>query len=498
MFEALQYEYAIRALLASSIVGITCGILGCYVILRRMALIGDALSHAILPGVVVGFMLFGHNPLAIFAGAVIAGLITSIIITWIQRNSITKDDASIGIVFTAMFALGIIGISWLTKKEGVHLDMKDFLFGNVLGVSDADLWLTGLIGIYVLVCIVLFFKFFFITTFDPLIALTMGISVAVIHYFLMFLLSLTIVASLQSVGVILVVAMLIIPSSTAYLLTSKLEKMILISAIVGFISATTGFMISIVLEITPGPSMTLTASFLFCIALMFSPKRGYIIKQFNQLRKKYVHDQQDILKLIDKLADIGTNALKLKTSIPLQTIRKEMEDYSSFLLWLHLEHLGYHGHIKLKKHELFLTTSGKHEADVLVRAHRLWESYLVNKMNVPHDQIHETAEAFEHLLPKEFIDKVEKELGFPSNDPHGSPIPKIKQKSAKLSELKVGQHGIIIDDQQQGIKELWHLGIFPNAEFVIKESQPENITVQIKNTIFVIKKEEAEKIKVKT
>lgn len=293
-----QHEYAIRALIASVIVGITCGILGCFVTLRRMALIGDALSHAILPGVVAGFLFFGHNPLAIFGGAVLAGLFTAVLITWIQRNSITKDDASIGIVFTAMFALGIIGISWLTKKQGIHLDMKDFLFGNVLGVSDSDLWLTAMIGVYVALVIFVFFKYFFISTFDPVIAATMGISVALIHYFLMFLLSLTIVASLQSVGVILVVAMLIIPASTAYLLTNKLLKMVLISATVGMIAASSGLALAIKTELTPGPMMTLSATFLFLIALLFSPKRGFLVKYVKRLQKNFTIDQQDVLKTI--------------------------------------------------------------------------------------------------------------------------------------------------------------------------------------------------------
>jgi ABC-type Mn2+/Zn2+ transport system permease subunit/Mn-dependent DtxR family transcriptional regulator len=489
MLEILEYDYALRALMASSIVGITCGLLGCFVILRRMALIGDALSHAILPGVVVGFMLFGHNPLAIFVGAVVAGLLTSTIITWIQRNSITKDDASIGIVFTAMFALGIIGISWLTKKEGVHLDMKDFLFGNVLGVSDTDLWLTGLIGLYVLVCIILFFKYFFITTFDPLIALTMGISVAVIHYFLMFLLSLTIVASLQSVGVILVVAMLIIPSSTAYLLTDKLKYMLVISAAAGLISATSGFMISVLLEITPGPTMTLVAALLFGIALLFSPKRGFIVKLILKSRRKYIVDQQDLIKAIDKLSENGR--------IAIDTLKAEFKNYSAFRFYFHLRHLAFHKHLDINHNEVTLTSSGKHEADVLVRAHRLWESYLVNKMNVPMDQIHQAAEDMEHMLPKEFIDKVEKDLGFPTIDPHGSPIPKIRKRQSKLSDLKKGDHGVILNEQSTGMKELWHLGIFPNADFVIEEINPDNVNILIKNEKFVINKTSAEKIKVK-
>ncbi|MFN0048408.1 MAG: metal ABC transporter permease [Cytophagales bacterium] len=487
-FGVFGYDYAQRALLASSVVGITCGILGCFVILRRMALIGDALSHAILPGVVVGFMLFGHNPLAIFAGAVAAGLITSVIITWIQRNSITKDDASIGIVFTAMFAIGIIGISWLTKKDGVHLDMKDFLFGNVLGVSDADLWLTGLIGIYVLLCIILFFKYFFITTFDPLIALTMGISVAVVHYFLMFLLSLTIVASLQSVGVILVVAMLIIPSSTAYLLTSKLEWMLVISAIVGFISATSGFLVAVWLEITPGPTMTLMGSIIFAISLLFSPKRGFVMKEITKFRKRYIADQQDILKLIHKQLEMNT--------LTFDKLLMEAK-YSPYILKWHLKHLQKNELLNFENNTITLTANGEHEADVLIRAHRVWESYLVNKMNVPTALIHESAETMEHILPAEFVDKIEHDLGYPESDPHGSPIPKLKKKMLKMTDIFVGGKATLADEQGNVVKELWQLGIFPNSEFVVKELAEENITIQTKDSIFVIKREIAERIKVK-
>lgn len=489
MFEILHYDYAIRALVAASVVGITCGILGCFVVLRRMALIGDALSHAVLPGVVVGFMLFGHNPLAIFAGAVLAGLLTSALITWIQRNSITKDDASIGIVFTAMFALGIIGISWLTKKQGIHLDMKDFLFGNVLGVSDADLWVTGLIGLYVVASIFLFFKYFFITTFDPLIALTIGISVAVVHYFLMFLLSLTIVASLQSVGVILVVAMLIIPASTAYMLTDKLKIMVILSGIIGFLSATIGFLIAAAYETTPGPAMTLTGAFLFGISLLFSPKRGVVVRYFMKLRKKYVIQQQDLLKYIYKN--------NIKHNLTFEQIKLEANFVSNGLLRWHLLHLKYHKHIVYKKNQIKLSASGTHEADILIRAHRVWESYLVNQMNVPMDKIHASAEAIEHLLPRHFVDKIEKDLGYPANDPHGSPIPKIKYTSAKMTQMGVGQSGIVSENQSEGLKELWKLGIMPHTNFVIQQIGSQSVNIRVNQSEVEISIAEAEKINVK-
>ncbi|MBW8050240.1 MAG: iron chelate uptake ABC transporter family permease subunit [Cytophagales bacterium] len=416
LFEILQYEYSIRALIASSIVGMTCGILGCFVTLRRMALIGDALSHAVLPGVVIGFIFWGHDPLAIFIGAVVAGLFTAILITWIQRNSITKEDSSIGIVFTGMFALGIIGISWLTKKEGIHLDMKGFLFGNVLGVSNGDLWLTALIGIYVLICITLFFKYFFITTFDPVIAATMGVSVAVIHYFLMFLLSLSVVASLQSVGVILVVAMLIVPSSTAYLLTDKLKVMIIISAFLGLLSATSGLLIAILLEITPGPTMTVMAVLFFGAALLFSPKKGFLINSYRKLKKQFIIDHQDILKTIYYKIKAGGSVNRIAIVDYLNISLSKIKIHLLYLRRLRL--------INTTKDKIVLTEKGNHQAIKLVRAHRLWETYLATKMGLPAEELHEPAEKIEHLLPEEILEKVDQVLGHPQKDPHGQPIPK--------------------------------------------------------------------------
>ena len=200
ILETFQYEWAIRALAASSMVGLMCGVLGCFIVLRNMSLIGDALSHAILPGVVFAFMLVGYSALGFFTGAVLAGLLAAVGITWIQRNVNTKNDAAIGIVFTAMFSLGVMGISWISRNEGVHLDLKDFLFGNVLGVANEDLWLTAIITLYVIVSVLVFYRYLFVTTFQPVIAQTMGISVRMIHYFLMLLLSFAVVASLQTVG----------------------------------------------------------------------------------------------------------------------------------------------------------------------------------------------------------------------------------------------------------------------------------------------------------
>ena len=146
--DIMSTEWAIRALVASSMVGLMCGILGCFIVLRNMSLIGDALSHAVLPGIFFAFLIVGYSTIGFFIGSTIAGLITAIAISWIQQNVKTKNDAAIGIIFTAMFSIGVMGISWLNQSEGVHLDLKDFLFGNVLGISNEDIYLTFGIALY--------------------------------------------------------------------------------------------------------------------------------------------------------------------------------------------------------------------------------------------------------------------------------------------------------------------------------------------------------------
>ena len=276
--EAYQQPWAWRALIASCMVGITCGLLGCFIVLRNMALVGDALAHAILPGVVGAFVLVGYSALGFFTGSVIAGLATAFGITWIQQNVKTKNDAAIGIVFTAMFAVGVMGISWISRSEGVHLDLKDFLFGNMLGVGEQDLWLTGVVMIYTAISIATFYRFLFATTFQPAVARTMGISVSTMHYFLMLLLSFAVVASLQTVGVILVVAMLITPAATALLLSNRLQRVLLISAAVGLLSAALGLNLAILFGTTPGPAIVVTATLIYLLTVFLAPERGLVFR----------------------------------------------------------------------------------------------------------------------------------------------------------------------------------------------------------------------------
>lgn len=416
LLSVLQEVWAIRALAASSLVGIMCGTLGAFIVLRNMSMIGDALSHAILPGVVVAFMIFGYSNLGFFAGAVLAGLISAAGITWIQRKVQTKNDAAIGIVFTAMFSLGVIGISSISKSgSGVHLDLKDFLFGNVLTVSDGDVMLTAFITVLVVLSIVVLYRPLFLTTFQSVIAQTMGISVSGIHYFLMLMLSFAVVASLQTVGVILVVAMLITPASTALLLSSRLKSVLFLSAMLGWLAAVAGFVLAVVFDTTPGPAMAVAATGIYLIAAFIAPRKGLIAKWIRRRKQQQKVEVEDILKQALKLhlrKSLTTEALGTTTGFS----KRKLNHY--------LERLRKANYLSFKDNTVKLEPMGMERATSLIRAHRLWETYLAQQVGLTPEQIHEEAERYEHLLTQEMLDAVDEELGYPSEDPHGSPIPK--------------------------------------------------------------------------
>ena len=490
LIDIFQQEWAFRALLASTMVGLMCGVLGCFIVLRNMSMIGDALSHAILPGVVFAFMIVGYSALGFFVGAVLAGLFAAVAITWIQRNVKTKNDAAIGIIFTAMFSIGVMGISKISKNDGVHLDLKDFLFGNSLGVSDQDLILTAVITVYVILSIIVFYRYLFVTTFQPVIAETMGISVSVIHYFLMLLLSFAVVASLQTVGVILVVAMLITPASTALLLTSRLPMVLTISGFIGLVSAFLGLVVSIIYDTTPGPAMAIVATAFYFLAAFFSPSKGLIFRWLQKRRLKLKIQTEDIMKQAYRLQDKGTLTIA------------ELDNrlgFSKSTLNSHMRDLRIQGFFE--REGLILTKKGKEEAKRLVRAHRLWESYLVTQMGLTEEQIHEDAEKYEHLLTEEILDEVDAQLGFPTTDPHGSPIPtKRGMPDFPLLNLDVLKKAKIASDQvnEHITSQLWEFGLLPETIFEIKEKDGNLIEIQQGGKTIKLPRELAGKINIET
>lgn len=218
----LNFHFLQNALITALVVGIVGGAVGCFIILRGMSLMGDAISHAVLPGVAISFIL-GIN---FFIGAIVFGLLASTIITYIKSNSIIKSDTAIGITFSSFLALGIILIGIANSST----DLFHILFGNILAVQDLDMWITIAVALLVLTTITIFFRPLLLTSFDPILAKSIGVKVTFYHYLLMVILTLVAVTAMQSVGTILIVALLITPAATAYLYANSLKTMILLSS----------------------------------------------------------------------------------------------------------------------------------------------------------------------------------------------------------------------------------------------------------------------------
>ena len=266
-----EFHFLQNSLVTAVVIGIVSGAVGCFIILRGMSLMGDAISHAVLPGVAISYIL-GIN---FFVGAIIFGLLSSIIITFIKNNSIIKGATAIGITFSSFLALGVILIGVANSST----DLFHILFGNILAVQDIDKWLTmGVSGI-VLIVIILFFKELLITSFDPLMARAIGMKVNFYHYLLMVLLTLVSVTAMQSVGTILIVAMLITPAATAYLYTHSLRKMIILSSSLGAVSSVLGLFIGYSFNIAVGSSIVITSAIIFAISFLVSPKQNFIKKK---------------------------------------------------------------------------------------------------------------------------------------------------------------------------------------------------------------------------
>ena len=278
--DLMHYGFLQKAFVTSIVVGIICGVIGSFIVLRGMALMGDAISHAVLPGVAISYML-GIN---YFYGAVATGVLTALGIGTISQNSRIKSDSSIGLVFSAMFALGIILI---TKAQSAQ-NLDKILFGSVLSVRSSDMWLTIIVGIIVIVSVVLFYKELLVSSFDETMAAAYGLRVKLIHYGIMLLLTLVTVASIQTVGVILVVSMLITPASTAYMLTNRLSIMITLSATFGAISSIFGLFLSDKTDLPSGPVIALTATGIFIFVFLVAPKQGVLWKSFKRKRARRV------------------------------------------------------------------------------------------------------------------------------------------------------------------------------------------------------------------
>jgi manganese/zinc/iron transport system permease protein len=299
---------AFLIILVGSLIAISCSILGCFLILRKMAMVGDAISHAVLPGIVIAFLISGsRDSVFMILGASVIGIFTTFLIEFFHKKAKLQTDAAIGVTFTSLFALGIILLSVFAGQ--IDLDQDCVLYGEIAYVP-IDLWITksginmgpqalyisGFMLILNIIFVRIGFKQLYLTTFDPAFAATIGISVTLWHYLLMGAVSMTTVASFESVGAILVVALLVAPPATAYLLTDNFKKMLLISCVIGVVISITGYYLAVYLDGSIAGAVVTMAGILFGLAFFFSPHEGIVFKKIVQKRAAAKLVQQAAIK----------------------------------------------------------------------------------------------------------------------------------------------------------------------------------------------------------
>lgn len=281
-------SYELWVILTGALVASSCSFIGCWLILRRMAMLGDAISHTALPGIVIAFLIsHSLDSWAMLIGAAVFGLLTTFLVQTLHQSGV-QSDAAIGVTFTSLFAVGVVLVSVYARD--VHIDLAHVLYGeiayvpwNQLVIGGVELgpravWMVGGTFLLSLAVIGLLYKEFKITSFDPALAAALGLPVTLLHYILMTLVSMTTVSAFESVGAILVVAMLIVPGATAYLLTDRLGIMLGMSCIIGIVTAVIGYYVAVLLNASIAGAMTTTAGTLFLLAFLFSPSHGVVMK----------------------------------------------------------------------------------------------------------------------------------------------------------------------------------------------------------------------------
>ncbi|MDX1950812.1 MAG: iron chelate uptake ABC transporter family permease subunit [Verrucomicrobiota bacterium] len=416
---ALRY-----ALIGSILLGVGCGLLGGFIVVRRMALVGDALSHAVLPGVAIGFLWnMSKDPVAIFIGATVAGLFGTMVVSWIKETTRLKEDTALGLVLAAFFAIGICMVTMIQRlPSGNKSGIDKFLFGQAAAIGSRDVQLIALVtGLSVLV-VVVFYKELLVSSFDPGFARVAGFPVRALHYTLMLLLAFSVVVALQAVGVVLVSAMLITPAAAAYLLTDRLHRMLWISSLVGMFAGVLGAFFSFLKPNLPtGPFMVLGATTVFAGAFLFSPKHGVVVHWWKfRSRGARVKRENTMKGIYHVLEDHAFNGEGVELTELAQKRRVTLEEAR-----IEARELVRHGMATLNNEDttLFLTPEGWHRASSIVRNHRLWELYLTNEAQIAADHVHEDAEKIEHVLGDEVVRQLERRLSYATQDPHGKKIP---------------------------------------------------------------------------
>ena len=476
-----EFGFMRDGLVVVVLIGLTASVLSCLLVVRRQALMGDAISHSVLLGVALGWLV--AREAGVLVGAMLAGVLSGMAITFIERSGI-KLDSAMGVVFTATFALGLAIIS-VVKPTGI--DLFHVLLGNVLGVAAEDVWRTAVGCALVLGVVVALFRGLQFWSFDPLAAQVAGLPTRTLHYVFTALLSATVVVSIQAVGIVLVIAMLITPGATALLLVKRLAPMMLVAAAIGVASGVGGLYGSYYLDVASGPAIVLVASALFLVTLLLAPRRGVLWRQWAQRRSRHAALDDDVLK--DAMLAAHEEGLETGPALLASRLGLAPRDVGRALA-----RLGAAGLARSDGARVVLTEAGAKRATELVRTQRLLERYLHDVEHMPLDHIRPEADRREHEISADAIEVMATMLGHPRTDPHGHPIPQLAEDGLRriagqsLAATLPGQGGrvsMISDDRSDLLGEMVRLGILPESNVSVLTLGEDGMRVRINEAAVV-------------
>ena len=415
--------------------GVTCALLGNFLVLRKMSMMGDAISHAVLPGLAVAFLISGSRASwPMFVGAALVGVLTALLTEWVRGHGKVDEGASMGVVFTALFALGLVLI--VQAADAVDLDPGCVLYGAMeftpldtvefLGLDVPRVAVTlGAVLLLNLVFVVGFYKELKLSSFDPNLATTLGVNAKLMHYALMTLVAVTAVASFEAVGNILVVAVLIVPPAAAYLLTDRLPVMIALSVALAVAGAILGHLGAIAVpaafgygSVNSAGAMAVALGVLLALAALCGPRHGVLSKAWHRRALALRIAREDVLATLYRLEEAAAGPAsagvgQVRGVAALSPLRRRRV----------LSRLTGRGLVRRDGDALTLTDAGRRRARAVVRSHRLWESYLDRNTALPGDHLHLAAERLEHATDATMTRQLDAEAGRPAVDPHGRPIP---------------------------------------------------------------------------
>jgi ABC-type Mn2+/Zn2+ transport system permease subunit len=434
-----EHQIAIWTIAAGALSNACCAIIGCFLVLRRMSLLGDAISHSVLPGIVVSFLLAGRAPLPMFLAAIAIGLLTAFCTQSLVSFAKVPEDASMGVVFTSMFALGVFLLTNLARD--VDLDPKCVLLGyielvplNMTSIGPwsvpSDVLTLSAVLVATLAFVLLLWKELKIASFDPALTTAMGLNATLVHYLLMAMVALVAVAAFQSVGSVLVVAMLIVPAATAHLLTDRLDRMVIIAVLVGVVAAIAGYFGDAWLDATVSGMMALVAGAQFALAVLFAPRHGLLAKALAKFGLTLRIVGEDIIATLYR-AEEPPDPHEPQAGMAWSQCAHAAG--GGLAAWLAIVANWLGGDVSwLGRGRIGLSAHGRRRAASLVRAHRLWEAYLGEHFQLPLDHLHAPAERLEHYLGPQLQRSLESELHAPATDPHGRVIPPGGPRAADL------------------------------------------------------------------